>query len=649
MSSHNSNKNNKSNNKNNKNNKNNTENPQGKKSTSKFLKGVIGSLVASGIFLLSRFKICKSNQYLVRTGLGIKDILVSKKGVQWPFQEAAMIDMNPTTHRFELHNMSKGKVEFKLPVVFTIGPEDPHISPELFQNYAKTMNNIDEYEIGKLIQGVIEGETRGLTSELTVEEIFTAKDEFREKVVKKIQEDLHKLGLKIYNANIQEMADFDDKNKYFEYRKKRAIETANYEAQKDVAKARRDGEIGVKEQERDTRIKIAEMDAEAKTKENLQQELIFNSNAKLSVVESESRRTSEFAVIQTENDLKIRNEKLMREVETNRGLKKLEELRADQLAKTTVEAEMVIKEAMGKAKSILIVAEAEKKSKELNAQGNYAMLSAEAKGYGEIFSYTGDNADVIKLKMLLQDNVPSEMAKYASKAMQGLKPQVSIWNQGKSDGSNDNPFDTFMNGFKSMAPFLDGLQKHTGANFFPLWGEGNGVSTPTKFNQNSNNIMNALENTYTQSQNTTTNHSTDQNDLKPYDIDEKSETLGGDGMNVNNNSNKVYVKNGNGEWVSNDSGTKQGINTDSESNGIPSDLNKTDSTVESGLHQHSKHLKSNFFDDTSRRLFHTLPGFKPLSRMNGFTRFSIENLEKRSSFYCYKSPVSILKKKFNLL
>jgi flotillin len=60
--------------------------------------------------------------------------------------------------------------------------------------------------------------------------MFTAKEKFRKTVVHKIQKDLDDgFGLHIYNANIREMGDYDKDNKYFEYRKKRAIETANFE------------------------------------------------------------------------------------------------------------------------------------------------------------------------------------------------------------------------------------------------------------------------------------------------------------------------------------------------------------------------------------------------------------------------------------
>lgn len=46
-----------------------------------------GLVVASAAFLFSRYKISKPEQYLVRTGLGIKDMSISRTAIVWPFQD----------------------------------------------------------------------------------------------------------------------------------------------------------------------------------------------------------------------------------------------------------------------------------------------------------------------------------------------------------------------------------------------------------------------------------------------------------------------------------------------------------------------------------------------------------------------------------
>lgn len=66
--------------------------------------------------------------------------------------------------------MSSEKVEFKLPVVFTIGPIDLQKDMDAFMRYARLVSEMGNEDIRRLIAGIVEGETRGLTAKLTVEE-----------------------------------------------------------------------------------------------------------------------------------------------------------------------------------------------------------------------------------------------------------------------------------------------------------------------------------------------------------------------------------------------------------------------------------------------------------------------------------------------
>ena len=60
--------------------------------------GIVGA--AAGLaalpavaWLASRYRVSRPDQYLVRTGLGIPDIKISKQGFQWPFQKC-----DPSVH-----------------------------------------------------------------------------------------------------------------------------------------------------------------------------------------------------------------------------------------------------------------------------------------------------------------------------------------------------------------------------------------------------------------------------------------------------------------------------------------------------------------------------------------------------------------------
>jgi hypothetical protein len=89
----------------------------------KYKKEITFGSIIGGIatFCLARYKVSKSNQYLVRTGLGINDVLITKKGIQWPFQKFNFIDLTPRTISFDLHAMSREKIDFLLPGRYIIG------------------------------------------------------------------------------------------------------------------------------------------------------------------------------------------------------------------------------------------------------------------------------------------------------------------------------------------------------------------------------------------------------------------------------------------------------------------------------------------------------------------------------------------------
>lgn len=63
---------------------------------------------------------------------------------------------------------------------------------------------------------MIEGETRILAANMSIEDIFKGRTEFKDKIVHTVEDELSKMGLTIYNANIKELQDSKD-SKYFSY------------------------------------------------------------------------------------------------------------------------------------------------------------------------------------------------------------------------------------------------------------------------------------------------------------------------------------------------------------------------------------------------------------------------------------------------
>jgi flotillin len=435
----------------------------------KAIVGVSGTALAGvGALIAVRYHVCKPEQFLVRTGLGIKDMSIQKHAIQWPFQRVSFINMSPITYEFQLHNMSKEKVEFKLPVVFTVGPVDPRTQLNEFKNYARMMNDLSPEAVRDTIGGMVEGETRGQTAQMTIEEMFSQKDVFRETVVSKIEEDLQKLGLRIFNANIKEMADFDSDNKYFEYRKQRAIETANYEAQVQVAEAKKIGEIGVQERLRDTRIARAEMDQAAILAENKREEMVEQSKADLEEVKAESFKRSEIAKINAEMMAKQTDMELQRELEEKRREQQIEAMRAEKLSSAIAESEAMERLADAKLYQEKAIANAHVYTEQQKAMGIEAVYNAQADGLNKLAKSAEGDSSFAKFYLGLENGLYEKLAKESSNAVQGLNPKINVWNTGSNTDDNNDASKPIINLMKSFAPALDGLQEQANVQI-PRW------------------------------------------------------------------------------------------------------------------------------------------------------------------------------------
>lgn len=97
-----------------------------------FLSAIVGF---TGL-VFSRYKTSRSNQWLVRTGLNVPDMEIAKKFIQWPFQNIQTIDMTPRSFKFCVNAMSREKMEFLFPIVFTISVKN---NMESLQKYARLL------------------------------------------------------------------------------------------------------------------------------------------------------------------------------------------------------------------------------------------------------------------------------------------------------------------------------------------------------------------------------------------------------------------------------------------------------------------------------------------------------------------------------
>ncbi|KAI7988434.1 Flotillin-like protein 4 [Camellia lanceoleosa] len=208
------------------------------------------------------YRVARSSEYLVITGVGIPDIKIAKKAWILPGQCLEIIDVSPVNYTFEVQAVSAEKLPFVLPAAFIVGP---HFDDDAsFLKYAKLISPHDKLSnhVKDLVQGIIEGETRVVAASMTMEEIFRGTKEFKQEVFQKVQVELNQFGLLIYNANVKQL-DVPGQE-YFSYLgQKTQMEAAN-QAKIDIAEAKMKGDIWVKLREGQTLQNAAKIDLDTK-------------------------------------------------------------------------------------------------------------------------------------------------------------------------------------------------------------------------------------------------------------------------------------------------------------------------------------------------------------------------------------------------
>ncbi len=420
----------------------------------------VGGLI---YFTMNRYRISKPDEYLVRTGLGISDISVSKQGYQFPFQTYMFVPLHPTNYSFDLEAMSSEKMQFVLPGSFTIGPKD---DKEAIKKYVKLLlmsasNGASQERIDNLVKGIIEGETRLQSAQMTIEQIFNDRKAFKEILIKNVQEELDQFGLFIYNANIKELCDSKG-SEYFSFLRQKKRSEAENRAKIDIAEAKKTGDIGQKEKESTTRQQVATYEAETVLRENERKQDIEKSNAELAVIQAEASRKREIAQIEAINAAKIREAELQREVEQKRISMETEKLRASDMSKTQVYAEMEIKKAEGLATAMRLKAEAELYAKQKEAEGIRAVLEAQSSGVDKLIASFGGNRDGLIQYLMVDKGLYEKLAEKNAEAIRGLQPKIVSWVTSHDSSDSSSVAKPIADIFKMLPPLLTTINDQTG-------------------------------------------------------------------------------------------------------------------------------------------------------------------------------------------
>lgn len=391
-------------------------------STSEMIIGGIGfASLSVGALIANAYKVSKPNEYKVKTGLGVDGVQVTKNAWKLPLQYVHTIPLEPENFTFNLQAMSSQKMEFELPGVFTIGPKD---CPEALEKYATFLAH-KEGGIHDLVEGIIEGETRVLAAQMTIEQIFNDRSKFKTAIISNIQDELDQFGLQVFNANIKELQDTPG-SEYFQFLRQKTRATAEKQAA-----------IDTKDQETQSRIEVSQLEAKAIEVENQNNQLIAQSNAELAKIQAESDRISQIAKIESQKFAELRETELQRDVDQSSISQITEKLRSEELSKATVYKE-----------TIELKAEADLTAEKLKAQGVLAMYQAQSKGIQEISESLGSGEHFLKY-FLAKEGIYEKLAAQNAHAVHGMRPEIRQYNLG--DASN-NPLIDVM---KMLPPLAD--------------------------------------------------------------------------------------------------------------------------------------------------------------------------------------------------
>ncbi|KAK3689324.1 hypothetical protein B0T22DRAFT_440808 [Podospora appendiculata] len=362
---------------------------------------------------MASYKIAAPDEYLAITGMGIKSIKITKATWVLPFQRCMRFSVQPHDYAMNLQAMTKEKLQFLLPVVFTIGPDvsgaskyesresasgppgddasgsaaDDHVQDranrhdeqaDALMKYAmlladsgskKSAQNTQHLE--NIVKGIIEGETRVLVSSMTMEEIFSEREVFKKRIFRNIKHELSQFGLVILNANVKELKDAPSSN-YFESLSRKAHEGASNQARIDVAEAQLRGNVGEAKRKGEQERELAKINADTavqKTERDIER---ATAEAVLAKRKAELNRDVEISRITASRNTEAQDEDLKREVEIKRAAAEMERLRATDVVKASIAREAKQQAADAKAYEVQADAKASfERSKQTTDAGAY--------------------------------------------------------------------------------------------------------------------------------------------------------------------------------------------------------------------------------------------------------------------------------------
>lgn len=419
---------------------------------------VVGAIIMLAA-LLNRYRRCPSDKILVIFGTrgtnGSAKCIHGGGAFVWPIiQDYAYLSLTPISIEANLTNaLSRQNIRVDVPCRFTVG-----ISTEgdSMNNAAERLLGLKPADIQEMARDILFGQLRLVIASMSIEELNSDRDKFQENIMKNVEIELKKIGLKLINVNV---TDIKDESGYIEALGKEAAAKAINEAKVSVAEQDKIGEIGRAEALKETRIRTSEANAMAIAGENKAKVEVANSDADRREREAEAQRRAVAAE-------KVAQAKALEEAysaeqlaETARAERERASQQANVIVAQEVEKRRVVIEAEAEAEQKRVQAKGEADAifakMEAEAKGLYQILTKQAEGYDQMIRAAGGDANKAYMLLLLE-KLP-ELVRTQVEAIKGINiDKVTVWDNGGQSADGKGSTANFVSGLlKSVPPLSD--------------------------------------------------------------------------------------------------------------------------------------------------------------------------------------------------
>ena len=427
---------------------------------------VVGAIIMLAA-LLNRYRRCPSDKILVIFGTrgtnGSAKCIHGGGAFVWPIiQDYAYLSLTPISIEANLTNaLSRQNIRVDVPCRFTVG-----ISTEgdSMNNAAERLLGLKPTDIQEMARDILFGQLRLVIASMSIEELNSDRDKFQENIMKNVEIELKKIGLKLINVNV---TDIKDESGYIEALGKEAAAKAINEAKVSVAEQDKIGEIGRAEALKETRIRTSEANAMAIAGENKAKVEVANSDADRREREAEAQRRAVAAE-------KVAQAKALEEAysaeqlaETARAERERASQQANVIVAQEVEKRRVVIEAEAEAEQKRVLAKGEADAifakMEAEAKGLYQILTKQAEGYDQMIRAAGGDANKAYMLLLLE-KLP-ELVRTQVEAIKGINiDKVTVWDNGGQSADGKGSTANFVSGLLKSVPPLSDLFDQAGMN-----------------------------------------------------------------------------------------------------------------------------------------------------------------------------------------